>query len=537
MKNSLNYLNLWQKKRNELPVSDEPKQDWLAMQAMLDTHLPNPIIKHNAASKIAKAIKAAKTWSIISVALPAAVLVGVLAYVYIIKPKHTPPPKKHKKENVVIRKDSLQKLSPDSLNKIDTVLFKNDSTSAIKEPLDTTDNKNKLTNTGKSDQLDPSKSKPYIASSSNTPKNNRNANAVMNNHNKGAFFVNGIHAASGGTTGQTNKYNQPNKTNIGAPGNPFYTQGINPADINDNKTLVLSSNSYIIQHLINNSDGFFNDRNSFLGSNSASYPSALTGNNAQYNAVVSMITKDQTKTTSFGKRTKDKSPKTKSVKNGINISIPSNIDYGLLVGVNTSNSFTPKAQNSNFYGSLPVDIYAGLYGTYNFNDKLAISIQVKGLNPLRFNGSYTHHNDSKIDTNQTLSISDSRKAYFVNIPIHFVYAVTPNVHIKGGPVINIPVKQVNGISNYQTSGVKKDTLGYYNTVSSKLNATRYDQKINVGFSGGVGLQYQRWMLEATYNKSFKGYHVSSDLGSYSTNPGSVQITIGFQLNKPKKQTE
>lgn len=533
MKNSLNYLNLWQKKRNELPVSDEPQQDWLAMQALLDAHLPNPTVKHNAASKITKAIKASKTWSIISVTLPAAVLICVLAYVYVIKPKHIDQPKKHKKQEVITHKDSLQKLSSDSLNKTDTVLFKNDSTSAIKGLSDTADNKNELTNTQKLDSL-VSSSKPHITSSSNTPQNNRNATVVMNNHNKRAFLVNGIHSFSGTTTGQTVNHKQSNKTKMSVPAASFYTQGINPTDLNNNKTLLLASNSYITQHLINNSDSVFYDRNSFFNSYTANNILTTKGGNTQNNSGVDLITKDHKKTTILSTRIKDKNPKTRSVNNKINISIPSNIDYGILVGVNASNSFTPKAQNSNFYGSLPVDIYAGLYGTYNFNDKLAINIQVKGLNPLRFNGSYTHHNESKIDTNQTLSIKDSRRAYFINIPLHFVYHITPNIHVKGGPVIQIPVKQINGTSNYQTSKAKKDTLGYYNTVTDKINATRYEQKINLGFSGGIGLQYQRWMLEATYNKSFKGYLVTSDLGSYNTNPGSVQISIGFQLNKTKK---
>jgi len=536
MKNSLNYLNLWQKKRNELPVSDEPKQDWLAMQALLDTHLPNPVIKHNATSKIAKAIKASKTWSIISVALPAAVLIGVLAYVYIINPKHTAPPKNHKKHGVTIHKDSLQSLDSDSLNKTDTVLFKNDSTSATKQLSDSTDHKNESINAGKVDVADPSKSKPYIASSSNTPQNNRTANAIMKTHSKRFFTLNGVHAAAGGALGQLSTPALSNKINGGAQPGSFYNF-YDQSGINDNNTLIQASRTYIIQHLIHNTDSIFNDRNSFFASNNPSYTSATTGNRAQYNTIVSMITKDHKKSASTDKPVKDKSPKAKSVKNRINISITSNIDYGILVGVNASNSFTPKAQNSNFYGSLPIDMYAGLYATYNFSPKLAINIQLKGLNPLRFNGSYTHHNESKIDTNQTLSISDSRKAYFVSIPIHFVYAITPNIHIKGGTIINIPMKQVNGSSNYQTSGVKKDTLGYYNTVADKIKATRYEQKINLGLSGGVGLQYQRWMLEATYNKSFNSYHVASDLGSYNTNPGSVQITIGFQLNKPKKQTE
>jgi hypothetical protein len=36
MKHSLKNLNLWQKKRNELPINDEPQNDWLAIQSLLD---------------------------------------------------------------------------------------------------------------------------------------------------------------------------------------------------------------------------------------------------------------------------------------------------------------------------------------------------------------------------------------------------------------------------------------------------------------------------------------------------------------------
>jgi len=40
MKKALNYPQLWQQKRNELPVDGDPNADWLEMQAMLDSVMP-----------------------------------------------------------------------------------------------------------------------------------------------------------------------------------------------------------------------------------------------------------------------------------------------------------------------------------------------------------------------------------------------------------------------------------------------------------------------------------------------------------------
>ena len=39
MKNSLKYLGLWQKKRSELKINDDPQADWMQMQDLLDKHL------------------------------------------------------------------------------------------------------------------------------------------------------------------------------------------------------------------------------------------------------------------------------------------------------------------------------------------------------------------------------------------------------------------------------------------------------------------------------------------------------------------
>ncbi len=232
---------------------------------------------------------------------------------------------------------------------------------------------------------------------------------------------------------------------------------------------------------------------------------------------------------------KEKIPKIVKIKQAT----PLDLDWGLLTGVNTSGSFTPKKQNSNFYGSFPADIYFGLYGTYHFNDKWAVNIQAKALSPQNINGSYSHANGARadsgaVDSGKTIRVSDSRKIYFVSVPIHLVYKLNNYISIKGGPVINIPVKQLTGSTTFTPLAIKTDTT-YYTSVNNQLKNTRYVPAVNFGLSAGVSLQYNRLSFEATYLKSISGLKVSSDFGSYKSNPGTLQLTIGFQLNKPKNK--
>jgi hypothetical protein len=208
-----------------------------------------------------------------------------------------------------------------------------------------------------------------------------------------------------------------------------------------------------------------------------------------------------------------------------------NTDWGILLGVNSSGSFTPGAQNSNFYGSFPVDIYAGLFATYHLNSKWAINAQVRLLTPLNLSGSYTNEN-TRVDSAKLVKVTDSRKAYFVSILVHAVYKITNNISVKGGPVINIPVKQINGITNVRRLTDNIDTIFLANTVN-QLKTTRYDQKINLGLSGGISFQFSRLSLEALYQKSLGGYNITSGFGNYKTSPGTVQISLGFKLNSSK----
>ncbi len=235
--------------------------------------------------------------------------------------------------------------------------------------------------------------------------------------------------------------------------------------------------------------------------------------------------KDNKKPSRNGKTAKTKNA---SIKNSTLL----NLDWGILTGVNSSGSFTPKSQNSNFYGSSPVDVFFGLFANYNLNDRWAIGSQIRLFSPQTISTIYTHANGSKIDSSQSLKITSSRKLYSVSIPIRIMYKVTDKVSFIGGPVIDIPIKQLNTKSTLQPAAIKSDT-SYYAKVDSVLNGTQYRQKLNLGLSGGVNIQFKRLSFEATYLKSLSGYQVTSGYGTYRSYNGTLQFTVKFQLNKPK----
>jgi hypothetical protein len=208
-------------------------------------------------------------------------------------------------------------------------------------------------------------------------------------------------------------------------------------------------------------------------------------------------------------------------------------DYGILTGINASGSFTSKNQNKNFYGSLPVDVFFGAFATYHFNDRWGVNLQLRGLNPQKISGTYTHSNDSKKDTNQVLVMADARKVYTADAALHLVYKPIAGLSLKAGPVFGYTLKEANGNTSFQTGPLKKDSV-YYANVTKLINATTYAKTLTLGLSTGASYEYGRFIFDAAYVWNFKGPGAGSTLGSYSANNGSFLFSIGFKLNKPKK---
>jgi hypothetical protein len=562
MKNSLNYLNLWQQKRDELPVTDSVQTDWLQMQSQLDILMPvaaAPTLPKSTkalkASKIFKTIKAFKTL-ILLVSTSATFITGLYIFHHTHKIKHDRQEKQHKKQPAYVITDSLKTV--DSLNRIDNLGHKPDSLSLVNsasgstnnspaDKLDSASTGNNLTGVkpgahdNKTSQTTSPLNKnvgPYLVSKSQNAANSPNAGSHNNYINQSV--------ANKSANNVGNVFNPNNGVGYSANGTLGYQNGGQQNSCY--QPLVLASNFQTSGHLIPNSDTVLADVNNYFAqpsmvnrllpsfsANQKSYPAKQK--TAVINAIVNKIRKTSTVPAAKTNQ-KDKSGKKEKAAK-IRSTSPINIDWGLLAGVNSSGSFTPKKQNSNFYGSLPFDLNLGLYGTYHFNDKWAINVQVRALNPQNISGSYSHANAAKadsgaVDSGKSIKVTDSRKAYFVSVPIHLVYKVNNYLSIKGGPVINIPVKQLPGTTSLTPLAIKKDTP-YYTSVTNQLKNTRYSPAINFSLSVGVSLQYNRFSFEATYLKSISGYKVSSDFGSYKSNPGSIQLGIGFQLNKPKNR--
>jgi hypothetical protein len=557
MKDLFKDPDLWRQKRAELPVDSEPQSGWQEMQSILDKHLP--VLPLTAAphvsklAKIIKAVKAMKVTSILIASLTVATVTGTAIYLINNEQHKNASHRKSKKHSPVMGKDSLvDSLTANSSNLNDSPDIVRDSLNGLKEKK----NEQSLYVNKNDSIINPAKTNPASNSSKSKANglfpistvNNQqtisarqkgNSNIIKsrltgsNGYNNGSSALPGKYrntkqfGPTGNQTAQqvlTNGIDATNKNNLadnqamqdGSPASSTLTPYTN-ANLQSWQLTGINNNTFIRPQVFANQPlskfvigNYYYSRLSPLSDNKISNSKNKTGKNRS----------------ATGSKTK----RTNSLGRSLSTAF-ANTDWGILLGVNSSGSFTPGAQNSNFYGSFPVDIYVGLFGTYHLNNKWAINAQVRLLTPLNLSGSYTNENTG-VDSAKLVKVTDSRKAYFVSIPVHAVYKITNNISVKGGPVINIPVKQINSITNVRRLTDNIDTIFLANTVN-QLKTTRYDQKINLGLSGGISFQFNRLSLEALYQKSLGGYNIASGFGNYKTNPGTVQISVGFKLNSLK----
>jgi len=519
MKNSLKYFLLWQKKRNELPVSDDPQADWSQMQFLLDEHMP---------VKKTGGFKGFRTLPAILVTFSAAAMIYIASNIYHLE-KHRQAVTHHFRKGSPLRSGPTTTDSSSSAN----VIVQNDSTpSASRVTADTAGVGDALKSDAKLSAnralAGNSKNNMGLTASKKRKGAGRNGMASIRSgsgsqiggHTQKAFTANNAGQLHRGSPIR-NAYPVPSSRNgssLPTPGRQIKPGDDNPAINNhDQETAALNT---------------FNNR-SVDGTLTQAFPSVLIptpdlnkiqpARLSRLNSAVNqspLATGSQTTGNKKGKPTAPQSTKT------------SNINWGILMGVNTSGSFTPKRQNANFYGSAPLDPYFGLFISYKITDDWAISPQLRLLSPQNIVTRYTHANQSKVDSNQSLMITTSGKMYAVSVPLYAVYNAGNGLSFKAGPVINFPIKQVNTSSIFLPYNIRTDT-SYFKNISAILNQTRYQQNINFGFSAGASYQFRRFIFEATYLKSLSGYGINSGLGSFKSYNGTFQFTIGFQLDKVK----
>jgi hypothetical protein len=535
MKDLLKYSKLWRNKRDELNINADPDNDWLDMQQALNKHLPQTP-GTNAPSTPPDFFKAGPIAGFSAIAIVATYLVVHFAGSKINK-QQRPDSTNAKQDTMVIVNPNTQTLNEkaDSLkpgaitgspildstghtsstiNKVTDKALGNSNQALGVNKLQSGVNHHQVvrgyrTNNGINPQV--ARGVPYVANNTGSKANGRPGKTGIGNHQptgtNNAVQLDSIkNILPAGSVGDTTQHQQ----------NALDKQ----VDINTRKK----------QQGLNDSAGVKKaDTLSSIGQ--------ININNVVDGLAKFLIarTKDDIKLAMAAEKNKNsnKDKRKKMTNSNDSSSIRSSrLDWGILAGVNTSGSFMPKSQNSNIYGSFPIDAYLGLFGTYHFNPKWGINVQLQALNPQKISGGYSHANGSKVDSGKIIQVTDERKAWFVSVPIHVAYKITDNLSLKAGPVINIPVKQISISNSLTPTTIKKDTV-YYKKVTGQINAARYDQKINIGLSGGVGLEFGRFNIDATYFKSLSGYNVISDFGNYKVNSGSLQFTVGFKFNKPK----
>ncbi|HVV55015.1 MAG TPA: hypothetical protein VHC47_06815 [Mucilaginibacter sp.] len=200
------------------------------------------------------------------------------------------------------------------------------------------------------------------------------------------------------------------------------------------------------------------------------------------------------------------------------------IEWGILTGFNARNSL-----------NIPGDLYYGPYVTYHLGNKLSLNLQVKLLSSEPISGSYIRPNGSRIDTNQkTFRINDSRKVYSLQAPLYVQYALTPYLSLKAGPVFGIPLKQSDGRNSLVPDSIRTDT-SYYPGIAGALSKTKYRQTPAYGISLGAAFNLGRFSFETVYLKQLNKQVVGSTLGNYKYSDRAFQFTVGFRLNKLKNK--
>jgi hypothetical protein len=572
MKNLIQYLELWQKKRGELRVDTDADADWMEMRALLDKHMPGN--DDGGGGSKTGGIRLLPT---LLVALSAAAMTYFTAKVVQTKPKAA-----HTKNEIHQRNRGFNSNGNDSSLTYDSPQSGADSANSTKQYSDVENKAGKSDSAAKSDNL-PSGS----ASAGNKERHSDAANKTGGGNSLAKPGNLPSERASAGNIKQPSDAENRTGGNalLAKPGDPqprsASASKVKQLSTAENKTgsesfaannkpsptiisgaaKVSSSDAAGIKkdNVAANKDfgrvasrstankityGRHNSReeNTGTGRTASSQGSVNKGNFAegsntslsrttdqyltQHKALMLMPEPGQSLFESPGaiayypidKIVIYKGPVTpaKTQKDKTNRSNGS-FEWGVLIGVNSNGSFTAKDLNHNYYGSLPVDIFTGAYGTYHLSPKWGIGTQVMILSPMAIKGgTYT---DSLATPR---NVSDSKKVYSVEFPLYATYQFTKSIGFKAGPAISFPVKQYN-------TDTRIDSVS-----SSIIKHSRYDEKPDYGFTGGINFRYKRIIFETTYLKGLTRHSITSDSLIHKSTNNTFQFTIKLQLGNIKE---
>jgi hypothetical protein len=395
MKDLFKDPDLWRQKRAELPVDSEPQSGWQEMQSILDKHLPVlPLTATPHVSKLAKivkAVKAMKATSILIATLTVATVTGTAIYLINNEQHKNASHRQSKKHSPVMGKDSLvDSLTANSSNLNDSPDIVRDSLNGLKDQK----NEHSLSVNKNDSIINSAKTNPAGNSSKSKanglfPVSTVNNQQSISSRQKGNSNIikgrlTGSNGYNNGSSALTGKYQ--NTRQFGPARNQtaqqVLTNGIDATNKNNladdqalqdgspaSSTLAPPTNANIQSWQLTG----INNNTFIRPLVFANQPlSKFVIGNYYYSRLRSLsndkILNSKNKTGKNRSATGSKTKRPNSLGRSLSTAF-ANTDWGILLGVNSSGSFTPGAQNSNFYGSFPVDIYAGLFYTKKIKKK------------------------------------------------------------------------------------------------------------------------------------------------------------------------
>lgn len=531
MKNLTQYLKLWEKKRDELRVDTDAGNDWLDMKALLDKHMP---VNDNSAGSAPKKGISLFTTLLITLSAAAMLYVGHAVFETKKKTAYRKDQLHHKKHGALSEIDSLN--VSDNLRQIENQIINGDSISATQNNVRTANttsnevNKNNGKLPGKADSVN-SKNISGQSHEQNTVKSTDQStyDKELNLHPDSGKRNNNIETDEQSSNLLSNSSRLLSKSDA---------KGLNLLGSGNKRNYLLTKTRH------RDPDGAAESNNRFNDNNLYTETDHKTANRTRHhnsgNPVLLSSAASQGVETSQGllniyPTLNNKqlfqislADASKTRKNGSKPPSHINLDaleWGVLIGANSSGSFTSTNLNKNFYGSLPADLFAGIYGTYNLNGKWGVGTQIALLTPQIAKGGiysrpYLFYTDSNVTTKHKL-ISNPKKVYSIQLPVYTTYKVAQNINLKAGPVVSFPIKQSNAA---QVDSISRDLL----------NHSHYDQKIDFSFAAGINYQYKRLIFEANYLKGLKQHSIMSDSLIHRSANNTFQFSIKFQLGGKKK---
>jgi len=588
MMNLIQYIKLWQKKRGELQIDADVNADWMEMSALLDQHMPGNAGDSGGSKQKLKPGSGPGGMSFLSTVLivvSAAVLIYFAAKVVQTKekPDYTKNEKPNKNRDFNSGKDSSaqsedQKPGTDSIGKVDQALDVENKTGRDGSSVKSGDVSSEQGSAGNIKQPSDAESETarngLSAKSSALASGQASAGNVKQPSNAEAKTEKNLSSTRSGklktgsdSAGNTKEYSDA-ESKTGSKLSAANKRTSSPINSDAGKTSsseasAIKKASSIKKHntadkdlnLTGNGSSTANKmarygrRNSKKGNTGTNRPGSshdianenalsepesngLSMTNDQYytqsNKLALLPQPVQSPVVNSNEienypvetyrisALPRSSTSVKTQKDKVKLSNKS-FEWGVLLGANSNRSFTAKSQNHNFYGSFPVDFFTGAYVTYYLNQKWGIGTQANILSPMLVKGiTYT------APLAPSKSISDSKKIYSAQFPIYATYQLTKTIGFKAGPTISFPVKE---FSTYAAT----DSLS-----GSILTHSRYDQKTDYSFMGGINLRYKWITFETTYLKGLTSHSMMSDSLIHKSTNNTFQFTIKLRLGTIKQ---